>query len=1037
MADEIFVGRTAERKQLAMLMEQASKNNGKTVLLSGQPGIGKTALVDAICKTAIEQKFNIIRGGASQDIAKPFYSFSQALEDYTEKPLFEEQEHVSFAQLFAINPSGLLIAKASQQEEELDADIFAGMLTAVQSFVSDSFDASGSKSAGLGRLEYGSMKILIEHSQHMFLVAVLKEKEHPDMAQTLKSFLRDIENEHGHLLDNWKGQISQVMPIEKSMIIKLQTKFLVRKDLEGVKIEAERVRIAENVLALIEQQTSASPVLLILEDIHWADENSIFVFRHLARNIGSSKILMMTTSRPLESKNLEPAFQEMKSDGQLVEIALDELRIDDAKELLDKLYSPNIIPGEFLKKLASQCRGNPFFMKELLAQMASEGALIMRNGSFVLERENYEVPKSVEEVLDRRLAALETDAMALVEFASCLGQHFPVHMVQGLQTVQDSDAALNKLQNAGIITRVNGSAEFSHALFQDVVYNNIADRWKTMHHLQIAMLYEQNYKEQLDQVIYELARHYARTREHHKAIEYSVRAAEKAESSFAVQQAMDLYHQALAALDKLGKGAEPAKRVEILERLADSMARAEKLDDSLETYMLAYELVSTKQDKSRLRRKRSVVFSNKAEFDLALEEAKLAQDEAEPGSAEHWHGLHQSSVVFSKKGMTQESLDAAFESHQHLEKMDIDPLILASIEHILGTGYWHQGDYDKALEYLYHSLEVREANGDRRSMSGSYHNISIVNCEMGKLDDAIEIQKKALEIDISIKNIRGIAGSLANLGVYYQRKGQFQEAYDWTKKSSDEFAKIGDKFGLSRSALNLGVMVMELGDIEKAYDYFLKSYEGLSAMGDKQGTGISVYFIGSTLWEMGDIEEAEKWLKKSLELNEEIGEIQRIIGSKQSLSVIMVRRGQHAEAETLQRECLEKSKEMKDMEGIISSLAALAHNLMEQKRWDESRDILNETLEKAIEHSMESYEATCHHILARLEADQGNLDAAIKEFKIASQKFQDINAMGEQSKVIFHWGKAIGDMSRVQKALENFEKMGMKDWARQAKEILK
>jgi len=76
---EIFVGRMAERKQLTALMEQAVDGNGTTVLLSGQPGIGKTALVDNICDTARDSEFKIIRGGASAEMARPFLIFSDAL----------------------------------------------------------------------------------------------------------------------------------------------------------------------------------------------------------------------------------------------------------------------------------------------------------------------------------------------------------------------------------------------------------------------------------------------------------------------------------------------------------------------------------------------------------------------------------------------------------------------------------------------------------------------------------------------------------------------------------------------------------------------------------------------------------------------------------------------------------------------------------------------------------------------------------------------------------------------------------------------
>jgi predicted ATPase len=1036
-----FSGREREIAKLAELLDMADIGQGSAALISGEPGIGKSRLVEEIKKSAASNGFSIMEGACAHENAHPFLPFIAALKGLTSAPLFEDQEHVSFSQIFAISPSGMLIAKASHQEDELDADIFAGMLTAVQSFVRDSFDSSGTATAGLGRLEYGSMKIMIEHGQHMFLVAVLKEKEHVDMAKSLKTFLKELEEEHGHLLDKWTGSMSQVKPIENGLKIKIQSRFLVRKDLEGIKIEAERLRISENVLAILDEQAGKSPILLVLEDLHWADDNSLFVFRHLARNIGKSKILMLATARPSENKALESTISEMKSDGMLEDIALEEMNADNAQDLLDRLYSPNIIPKEFMAKLASQCRGNPFFMRELLAQMASDGAILLKDGKYILDREDYEIPKSVEDVLNMRLAGLDTDAMAMAEFASCFGQQFKVDMIQSIQNIPDPAAALNKLQTSGILSRCNGSAEFSHALFQNVVYSNIADRWKSIHHLQIGILLEEKFKERLDDIVFELARHYSKSREHQKALVYSIKAAEKAEASFAVEQAIEYYRQALNAIDRLGRGAEPRKRAELLERLADMLVLAEKLDEALDLYKQAYNLVDTNMDKSRLRRKRAHAFTLKSDFDTALDEARLAESEAESESAARWMAHYEQSDIFSRKGMTQESLDAATESLKHLEILGGHERELATIENTMGVCHWHLGDYGKALEYFQRSLESKKLLNDIRGMASSYQSIAIVHCDMGRMDEALEIQKQVLKMDTESKNLRGVASSHGNIGVFLQRKGAFREAYESTLTSKDLFVRIGDKQGLARTFMNLGVMVSELGDSLNAKDHFMKAYEMFTAMNDKQGTGIVVYFIGGVLWELGDIDEAEKWLERSLVLNEEIGEMQRILGSKLTLSELRASRGQRVEAEAIQRECLGKAREMNDIEATVSAIVALASNLLEQGKFSDARAAITEAFEKSKEHTMQLYEAMSHDILARVEAKSGNIDKATEHFDDADRIFSEIQASAQQARVMFHRGQALratgmDDKGMIQKALDEFEKRGMKEMARQARETL-
>ena len=211
----VLIGREDELKILKNHFQNAVDGKGSTVLLSGEAGIGKSRLLEEFRIFAEEQGVGVLAGAAMADMIHPFLLFSSALEGVLDRPLFHEQEYTSFAEIFAVNRAGLLAAKATpEQEEGLDADIFAGMLSAVQDFVRDSFESAGQERTGLGRLEYGDMKILIEHGEHLFLTAVFKGAEHPDMKNTLKKILREVEDKHGETLDSWSGHVNEMRPVQ-------------------------------------------------------------------------------------------------------------------------------------------------------------------------------------------------------------------------------------------------------------------------------------------------------------------------------------------------------------------------------------------------------------------------------------------------------------------------------------------------------------------------------------------------------------------------------------------------------------------------------------------------------------------------------------------------------------------------------------------------------------------------------------------------------------------------------------------------------
>ena len=207
----------------------------------------------------------MLSGGAIADSASPFLMLSKALGSVLEKPIFEEQELKKFVKIFAVDRGGLLVAQASSEDEELDADIFAGMLSAVQDFVRDSFEQGGGKSAKLGRLEYGDMKILMEHGEKLFLTTVLKGGEHPNMKAEMKRTLQGIEENNREALENWGGDISELASIQEDVERLADIGFLVRRDLEGVTLENERLRIADEILEALKCLSDEKSIVIFLE----------------------------------------------------------------------------------------------------------------------------------------------------------------------------------------------------------------------------------------------------------------------------------------------------------------------------------------------------------------------------------------------------------------------------------------------------------------------------------------------------------------------------------------------------------------------------------------------------------------------------------------------------------------------------------------------------------------------------------------------------------------------------------------------------
>jgi tetratricopeptide (TPR) repeat protein len=995
MASTQLIGREEEKNRLLASLETASQGKGVSIIVNGQPGIGKTTLVDWFCQAAGDKGFTILRGAANPEHGKPFLVISSALEKFTDAPLFEEQEYVSFSQLFAINPAGMLIAKASHQEDELDADIFAGMLTAVQSFVRDSFDSSGTATAGLGRLEYGSMKVMIEHGQHLFLVAVLKEKEHADMARSLKTCLKDLEEEHGHLLDNWTGSMSQVKPIEDCLRNRIQSKFLVKKDLKGVKIEAERLRIANKVFEIFESLTKSNPGLVVLEDLHWADESSLFVFKFLASNIQDSRMILLGTARPATDIQSDSIIEE----GLVNSINLEGLDVTNVANIIKAQYSPNNFQPEFAARLHRDCAGNPFFVTELLRNMLDEGIISLFDCKYSLVRDDFQIPSTIEEIIQKRLDVLEPNCITMAEYLSCVGRDADLQTAKSISSLADVSGALNKLSSSGIIRQHAEKVEFCHALFHGTIYNGISPRWKSAHHKSIGEYFEKAYSNNIGDVVYELARHFSITSEKPKAIKYGIMAGEKAEAAYAAEQALSFYRSVQSILKSSPGSPETEERiVELGRRMGELLALSGDYDGALAEYNGVLSAAKEPETRARLHRLISALQTNRGDYDAALasiEAGKVYLADAQ--CAEMGRLINAIADLHREKGQFDKAIEIAKDALALFERLGGHEDDLAYILNGIGSGYWRKAEYADALHFYGKALAVNEKLGRERGMAVQHTNLGNVYGDQGEFPKCLEHYEKGLKIFEKIGDVRAIAILSNNLGAFYGEVGELEKALGLYENAMTVYKRIGDARMLFSTYTNIGIIYYMYGDLTKAMEHYLKGIEVADSRGTVTYIGSALTNLGIAYLEQGDYALARKFQERAEKVALETGNKNLLVACYVGYASIDLKEERLESARTIALKILELSREMSVRDTESEALRILG--VLDYRAGDESSGKANFEAALAVSEGLGlgMVHAQAHLYFGRAMLAIGNTEEAKLQIGMAAEAFDSVSMIRKAS----------------------------------------
>ena len=355
---------------------------------------------------------------------------------------------------------------------------------------------------------------------------------------------------------------------------------------KGSDSEEARFRLFDSVTTLMLGAARDRPIVLVLDDLHWADEPSLLLLRFAARELASSGLLILGTYRDVELGRHHPLARmlgEISGIEGSRRIPLKGLSVGAVERYLE-MTAGAPAPVGLAEAVQERTDGNPFFVGEVVRLLASEGKLTSGGSAAELQ-----IPQGVREVIGRRLDRLSDETNATLRVAAVIGRDFDeelVWRVADMQPEQLMTAATEAIAERLVTDLSDGHYSFAHALVRDTLYEELSPPKRSAVHERTGVAIEEICGGNVDERLGELAHHFleaAPRGDLAKAIDYAQRAGEQDMEQLAYEDAVDVYGRALEVLELMDEPDE-ALRCSLLLSLGGAEAKSARVADARDAF---------------------------------------------------------------------------------------------------------------------------------------------------------------------------------------------------------------------------------------------------------------------------------------------------------------------------------------------------------------------------------------------------------------------------------------------------------------------
>ena len=664
---------------------------------------------------------------------------------------------------------------------------------------------------------------------------------------------------------------------------------------------------------LVERGAEQRTHVLVLEDAHWADPATEDWITRLAEGLEAKRVFLLLTTRPDYRAPV----------GHLTfhtALALSTLSDAETLRIATELLGAERLPPALQSLILDKADGNPFFVEELGRSLQELGVIRRDGRDIVLTRALTEapLPDTIEDLILARIERLADGPRRLLRVASVIGREF-TRSVLG-RVVEPSlaiDEALRELRAAGLILerRLFPEVEhaFKHALTHDVAYASVPPQERRTLHRRIAESLEAAHADHLSEMAPLLARHYSAAEDWARALDYLVRAADRAAKSFATREALALYDEALQAAGRIPGGAPATTLMAIY-------AAKSNVHFVLSEFPQAQAAAAAMRDIAR-------EGGNRAQESAAL---------AAQAWAETWAGELTDAVSHASEAI---DLAEPVRANAVLARAYFTVGFVRSVTGGIGEG---QAALDRALA-------ASRSAGDRAHESLALTVAGVVKSWEGAYHDADRLQLDALTLARQHNLLVPLLFNSFLRGLTLTGKGNFMAALATFEEGLALAAKVGDEAIHHRLLNCLGWLHFELGDLETAADLNRQSALVGRRRHDAGTMANGEINLGDVLLTQGHLHEAA----------EVFGDVERLARDPAtspwmrfrytnrlwaSMGELALAQGDLDRAHARAQQCLELATQTNARKNLVKGWRLSGTIAGAARRWDEAHAALNEAL---------------------------------------------------------------------------------------------
>jgi len=714
----------------------------------------------------------------------------------------------------------------------------------------------------------------------------------------------------------------------------------------------ERARLFRSLLEAVATLARTRPLLLLLEDLHWAGASTVDLLEFLATSLQRLPFLLVATYRSEETRRDHPLRRlrrRLQRSGLLTQVALGAFDHGGVVELLRLLGLAGAPLEELADRLYAESEGNPFFLLERLRDLEEGGVLRRVEGGWELvAMASAPPPASIQEAITSRLARLSAPARTMLDTASVIGVAFDLELLAEVSawTESQAQAGLQELLDHQLIREMAPGRGFdfgfSHHLVQETAYDRLDEAPRRRRHLRAAKVLEDLAGEHLDERASVIAGHYDRAGEPTRAAGFHAVAARRAARVYADDDALEHLVAALARTE------EPSSRYSLLSlreqiaaRRGDRETQRADLDelgvlaDLLEDRSKACEVLLRWTQLERLLGNRAAESEHvaalkrtAASMNDPLWNARARQAEAGSLVATSQYDAARSELKLALAGYRQladgsgqvESLCLLAEiaiQQGHLDQVESllgqagsIPAAQASQQLLIQTmraasaAAFARQQFDVSLSLGTEMLVLAEAIGDEEGKADANLRLGTAQARLFQVEAARGHYREAERGYRMLGRRQGQGAVLINAGFLANWLGQYAEARSSFETAETIFRELKDVRGQAISALNLGMVAFYQGDHGTARRAAERGLVLARQMGSQVMEANALANLGAAEREAADLEPAIEHMQAGIELRREVGQPAELAVDLCDLTVAYLRAGDLEAAKRTTKEML-------------------------------------------------------------------------------------------------------------------------------------